>query len=141
MSADRLSLAATIILLLPMIYFLFTSLTFFLARFTDPVVTRMLRGLFNSYFLAILAAGTLGTAAFLAAGRPAIAADIAIVVILAFLARTWFIRRIDAQIAARDAGDAAALARLRQIHLGGIAWNAAHTAALVISIPYLFPKI
>lgn len=43
-STDGLSLAATIILIFPMIYFACATLTFFLAKMSDPIATRLLGG-------------------------------------------------------------------------------------------------
>ncbi|MFZ4406196.1 MAG: hypothetical protein ACOYOH_02590 [Paracraurococcus sp.] len=138
MNAEGYPLAATVILVLPMLYFLFSTITFLLARLSDPVVTWMLRGLFNTYFLALIGCSTLGVLAFGSAGRPDIAAGIGVVAGLALGARRWFLRRLDAAIAARNAGDPAAVRRLRQLHLSGMAYNAVQFAVIVLSIPNVF---
>ena len=52
MTADQLSLVGIVIPLFPIAYFFLSYLTFFLASFRDPVVTRVLRGLFNTYLRA-----------------------------------------------------------------------------------------
>lgn len=138
MTARELALAATILLLFPMIYFLIASLTFFLAKLRDPVVTRLLRGLFNTYFAAVCGLGLLAALAFAVAGVVTAAALLAAAAVLAGLARDWFLRRIDGAVRARDSGDARAVGDLRRLHLAGIAYNAVQSATLVGSIPLLF---
>lgn len=138
MTAEGYPLAATVILLLPMLYFLFSTITFLLAKLSDPVVTWLLRGLFNTYFVALIGCCTLGILAFGSAGRLDIAAGIGLVAALALGARHWFLRRLDAEIAARNAGDPAALRRLRRLHLGGMLYNAVQFTVVVLSIPHVF---
>ncbi|MBK1661919.1 hypothetical protein [Paracraurococcus ruber] len=135
----QLPLLATILLLLPMVYFAIASLTFFIARLRDPVVTRVLRGLFDSYFLGLIGGSAAGVLAFGLAGRLPAALVIGSIGTGATLARRWFLRRLDLQVLARDAGDAAAIGRLRRLHVGGILYNAAHLVALVASIPQAVP--
>lgn len=138
MTVRELALAATILLLFPMLYFLIASLTFFLAKLRDPVVTRMLRGLFGAYFLAVGVLGVVAALAFAAAGKVTVAALLGAVALAAALARAWFLRAIDGAVRARDRGEAGAIRDLRRLHLAGIAYNAVQCAALVGSIPVLF---
>ncbi len=139
-STDGLSLAATIILLFPMMYFFIATLTFFLAKMTDPVATWLLRGLFNVYFRVVAVLCALGALAFLRAGKPLIMAELALVVALAIAARVWFVSRMDAQIAARDAGDLTAPRNLRRLHVGGILYNVVQMALIIASIPTMFAE-
>lgn len=125
-------------MILPMFYFLFTSLTFFLRKLNDPVVTWLLRGLFDTYFIAVIACCVLGILAFVLAGRPAIATGIGLIAAIAFGARRWFLQQLDLQIHARDAGDADAVRRLRRLHVGGILYNAVQTSLIIASIPHVF---
>jgi hypothetical protein len=137
MTADQLSLIGVVLPLLPIAYFFLSSLTFFLASFRDPVVTRVLRGLFNTYLIGATACFTLGALAFAAAGRLPVAAALAAAACIASLARPWFLHRIDSHIAARDSGNQTAIPRLRRLHVIGIAYNAAFLLALLTSIPYV----
>ena len=132
MTADQLSLVGIVLPLFPIAYFFLSSLTFFLARFRDPVVTRVLRGLFNTYLMAATGCFTFGALAFAVAGRLPVAAACT-----ASLARPWFLHRIDSHIAARDSGNQTAIPRLRRLHVTGIAYNAAFLLALLTSIPYV----
>lgn len=141
MNAQALSLAAIVILLFPMVYFLIASLAFFLRKLSDPVVTWMLRTLFGAYFAAVAACGALAVLAFLNAGKPGVAAILGLLAGLALGTRRWFLARLDAAIRGRDAGEAGALGGLRRLHLGAMAYNAAQVSLVVLSIPRLFPGL
>lgn len=139
MTSQGFALLATIILMFPMLYFLVASPTFLLRPLSDPIVTWMLRGLFNVYFLAM--GGTCGIAAmaFLLAGRPLVALALAAAAVLALGARRWFLWRLDTELGVRDAGDASALARLRRLHWAGMGYNAAQFLIVAGSVSRLFP--
>lgn len=137
MTADQLSLVGVVLPLFPVAYFFLSSLTFFLASFRDPVVTRVLRGLLNTYLIGATGGFTLGALAFAAAGRLPVAAALAASACIASLARPWFLHRIDSHIAARDSGNQAAIPHLRRLHVTGIAYNAAFLLALLTSIPHI----
>jgi hypothetical protein len=137
MTRDGIALAAIVILLFPMGYFLLAAPAFLLVKLDIPPVAQLLRGMFNAHFLMVSIAGAIGTIAFVAAGRPAFALGVALIAAFAFWARPWFLRRWDVQIGARDAGDADAVRRLRRMHWGGMLTNAVQVAAVVASIPYI----
>jgi hypothetical protein len=139
MTASQLSLAAMIVLLFPMFYFQVASLTFFLRPMGDPVVTWLMRGLFNTWLLGVVILGTVAVIAFASAGSARVALGLAAVAGCAALARRWFLARLDVQIRARDGGDATAIRRLRRLHLGGIAYNAIQLALLIPSLSGIFP--
>lgn len=139
MSMTELSLAAMIFLLFPMLYFLMSSLTFFLAKLSDPTVTWLLRGLFNVYFRTVSITGGIATVAFAGAGRPGVALGFGVLTAAAVGARSWFLQRMDAELRARDAGDTHALRQLRRLHVGGIMYNAIQVVVVVGSIPLVFP--
>jgi uncharacterized membrane protein YqhA len=138
MTTDGFSLAATIILLLPMLYFLIASPTFLLAKFEDPVVTWLLRGMFSFHFRVVSIACLIGAVAFALAGRLVVAVFIGLIAGLAVYARGWFLQRMDAQLSARDAGNADAVRQLRRLHWGGMAYNAAQFGIIVSGIPFIF---
>ncbi len=124
-----------------MFYFLMTSPTFLLVKLDIPEVTRLMRGQFHGYFLIVSIAGVIGTLAFAVAGRPAVATGVALIAAFAILARPWFLRQMDAQISARDAGDADAVRRLRRLHWAGMLCNAIQVGAALASIPYIFGSL
>lgn len=141
MTTDDFPVAATVILILPMLYFLIAALTFFLARFTDPIVVRMLRGLFNMYFVLVAIGCLLGTLAFLTARHPSFALGIGLIGMLAVAARRWFLDRIDAAARAAALGDPRAADRVRRLHLGGMAYNAVQFAIVVAGVPHALMRL
>ena len=137
MMPDPVVLFAMVILLLPMGYFLLAAPAFLLVKLDIPPVTQLLRGMFNSYFLILAIAGVIATLAFALEGRLAVAIAIALIAAFAVAARRWFLERLDAQLTARDAGDAGAVRKLRRLHWGGMLCNAVQLVAIVAAIPYI----
>ena len=137
MMPDPVVLFAMVILLTPMGYFLLAAPAFLLVKLDIPPVTQLLRGMFNSYFLILAIAGVIATMAFALEGRLAVALAIALVAAFAVSARRWFLQRLDAELSARDAGDADAVRKLRRLHWGGMLCNAVQLVAIVAAIPYI----
>jgi hypothetical protein len=137
MRPDAVAVAALVILLFPMGYFLLASPAFLLVKLDVPPVTQLLRGMFNIQFRMVSVAAVIGTAAFIFAGRPLFAAGIGLIAALAIWGRPWFMRQMDDQLSARDAGNADAVRQLRRLHWSGMLCNAVLVAALVASIPYV----
>jgi hypothetical protein len=137
MTPDVLALFATVILVFPMLYFLLASPAFLLVKLDIEPVAQLLRGLFNAHFLMMSIAGVIGTVAFAVAGRLVFAIGIGLMAAFAVWARRWFLRQMDAQFSARDAGDADAVRRLRRLHWGGMLSNAIQLVAIAGSIPYV----
>ena len=137
MTSDGVALAAIVILLFPTGYFFLASPAFLLVKLDIPQVTQLLRGMFNAHFLMLTIAGLIGTVTFAATGRLAFAIGIGLIAAFAVWARGWFLRQWDAQLSARDAGDAGAVRRLRLLHWGGMLCNAILLFGIVGSIPYV----
>jgi hypothetical protein len=131
---DAVVMFATIIVLLPMGYFLLAAPAFLLVRLDIPSVAQLLRAMFNGYFLTMIVTGVIGTLAVAAAGRLAVAIGVGLIAAFAVSARRWFLQRMDAQL---RAGDAVAAHRLRRLHWGGMLCNAILVVATVGSIPYI----
>ena len=138
MTPEAVAFFATVILLFPMGYFLLASPAFLFVTLDIPPVAQLLRGLFNAYFLMMMITGVIGTLAFAATGRLVFAIGVGLIAAFAVAARRWFLRQMDAQLSARDAGDADAVRRLRRLHWGGMLCNAIQLVAMVASIPYVF---
>ncbi|MBB4361257.1 hypothetical protein GGD65_002279 [Bradyrhizobium sp. CIR18] len=126
-----------VILLFPMGYFTLASPAFLLVKLDIQPVAQLLRGMFNAHFLVMRIAAVIGTVALLLDGRLAAAMGVGMIAALAIWGRSWFMRRMDDQLSARDAGDAEAPRRLRRLHWSGMLGNAALLVALVGSIPYI----
>lgn len=137
MTLDGLALAAIVILLFPMGYFLLATPAFLLVKLDIPPVAQLLRGMFKAHFMMVSIAGLIGAVVFAVAGKPVFAIGMALISASAIWARGWFLPRWDAQADARDAGDAAAVGRLRRMHRGGMLGNAVELVVLVASIPYV----
>ena len=137
MTSDGMALAAIVILIFPMGYFFLASPAFLLVKLDIPPVTQLLRGMFNAHFLMMRIAAIIGTVTFALTGRPVFAIAVALIAAFAVWARGWFLRQWDVQLSARDAGDAAAVRRLRRLHWAGMLANAILLFAIVVSIPYV----
>ena len=137
MTSDGVALAAIVILLFPMGYFFLASPAFLLVKLDIPAVAQLLRGMFNVYFVMLSIAGVIAAVAFAVEGRLACVIGIGLIAAFAVWARRWFLERWDAQLRARDAGDAEAVRRLRRLHWGGMLCNAVELAVIVGSIPYV----
>ncbi|WP_339031663.1 hypothetical protein WHZ78_24625 [Bradyrhizobium symbiodeficiens] len=137
MTPDAVAVAVMIILLFPMGYFTLASPAFLLVRLDIQPVAQLLRGMFNAHFLVMRVAALIGTAALLLDGRLLAALGVGMLAALATWGRRWFMRRVDDQLNARDAGDADAPRRLRRLHWSGMLANAVLLAALLAGIPYI----
>jgi len=134
---DNVALFATIILLLPMIYFLLAAPAFLLVKLDITPVALLLRAMFNGYFVTLAVAGVIGTLAVAVTGRLGLAIGIGLVAAVAVSSRRWFLAQMDARLRDREAGDADAVRRLRRLHWGGMLSNAIQLVAVVASIPYI----
>src|SRR5260370_9113303 len=116
MMPDNVALFATIILLLPMIYFLLAAPAFLLVRLDIPAVAQLLRAMFSGYFLTLAIAGVIGTIAVVLDGRLVLAIGIGLIAAFAASSRRWVLRQMDPRFSDRDAGDADSVPRLRRLH-------------------------
>jgi len=132
---DNVAVFATVILLLPMLYFLIAAPAFLLVSLDIRPVALLMRAMFNGYFLTLTIAGAVGTFAIILDGRPLLALGTALITALAVSSRRWFLRQIDTRIGESDPGDAEDARRLRRLHCGGMLSNAVQLAVLVASIP------
>ena len=137
MLPDPIALAAIIIVLFPMAYFLLAAPAFLLVKLDIQEVARLLRGMFSAYFLMMIIAGTIGAVTFALTGRLGSTIGIGLLAAFAVWARRWFIRHMDAELRASDAGDADASRRLRRLHWGGMLCNAVQLVAIMASLPYI----
>jgi len=137
MPPDALALYAAVILLLPMGCFFLSAPAFLLVGLEVPEVTQLLRGIFNGYFLVMGIAGAVAAVALVAAGRPIFAVGAVAIAVFATAARRWFLKRVDAELQAREAGVFTAVRRLRVLHLKGMLVNAVQLAVVVASVPHI----
>ena len=137
MVPDFVALYAVVIVLFSLIYFSFASIPFLFVAFDVPEVSRLFRGLFNSYFWIVGATSLVATAVFAASGRMAFTAEMLLLAALAMAVRTRVVPRIDTQLSACKSGDAAAMRRMRQIHWGSMLGNIIIIAAVASTVPLI----
>jgi len=137
MTPDAVAVAVLIILLFPMGYFTLASPAFLLVRLDIQPVAQLLRGMFNAHFLVMRVAAAIGTMALLLNGRLLAGLGVGTIAALAIWGRRWFMRRVDDQLSATEAGDADAPRRLRRLHWSGMLVNAMLLVALLAGIPYV----
>ena len=135
MPSNALALYAAVILLFPMACFLLSAPVFLLVGLEIQEVTQLLRGIFNGYFLAIGVAGLVAMVLFASSGRPLFAVGAIAIAAFAIAVRRWLLKRMDAQLQARDAGVSSAVRQLRLLHVKGMLFNAAQLAVVVASVP------
>ena len=133
---DNVALFATTILILPMFYLLLASPAFLLVKLDVMPVARLLRGMFNSYFIVLMIAGAIGTTAVVLTGRWGLALGFGLMTALAAASRRWFLERMNFDIE-REAVDAEIAHRMRRLHWGGMLANAVQLAAVIACIPYI----
>lgn len=134
MVPDFVALYAVVIVLFSLLYFSFASIPFLFVRFDVPEVSRLFRGLFNSYFWIVGATSLVATAVFAASGRMAFTAEMLLLAATAMAVRTRVVPRIDTQLIACKSGDAVAMRRMRLIHWGGMLANIVIIAAVASSV-------
>lgn len=134
---DNVALFATVILLLPMGYFLLASPAFLLVSLDVQPVAQLLRAMFSGYLLTLVVLGAIGAIAVAVEGRLVLAVGIGLIAAFAAVARRWFLQRLDAGLCDRDAGDPDAVRRLRRLHWTGMLSNAVQLAVIVGCIPYI----
>lgn len=133
---DNVALFATTILILPMFYLLLAAPAFLLVKLDVVPVARLLRGMFNSYFIVLAIAGAVGTIAVAMTGRWGLAIGFGLMTALAAMSRRWFLERMKFDIE-REAVDADVAYRMRRLHWGGMLANAVQLAAVIAAIPYI----
>ena len=134
---DNIAVFATVILLLPMIYFFLAAPAFLLVRLDIPSVALLMRTMFSGYFLTMAVTAGVGAISVALEGRLLLALGIGLIAALAAMSRRWFLQRLDAGLGDRDAGQPPAAGLLRRLHWGGMLSNAVLLAGVMASIPYV----
>jgi hypothetical protein len=137
MVPDFIALYAVVIVLFSLIYFSFASIPFLFVRLEVPEVSRLFRGLFNSYFWIVTVTGLVATAVFAASGRKGFMAEMLLLAATAMVLRGRVLQLIDAQQTAWQSGDAAAMRRMRLIHWGGMLANIVILAGVASTVPLI----
>ena len=137
MVPDFVPAYAVVIVLFCLVYFSLASISFLFVRLDVPEVSRLFRGLFNSYFWIVGVTGLVATAVFAASGRMAFTAAMLLLAATALAVRRRVVELIDTQQTAWQSGDPAAMRRMRLIHWGGMLANIVILATVVSSVRFI----
>ena len=102
-----LALISAVVLLVWMGFFMMGSLPLLILKHDTPVDSHFIRGLFNLYYVAIMATGIVGAASAAIAGRAAAALGLGFVAAIGFAGRHWFVARMDLVRRTMTAGESA----------------------------------
>jgi hypothetical protein len=137
MLPDFVPLSVIVIVLVVLAYFFMASIPFLFVRLDIPEVSRLFRGLFNVHFRIVGVIGLVAAAAFALSWRFGFAVPMLLVALAAIAGRTRVIEGIDTQQNAWQAGDKAAMRRLRLIHWGVMLVNFLVLAAVARSLSFI----
>ena len=118
-----LALISAVVLLVWMGFFMMGSLPLLVLKHDTPVDSRFIRGLFNLYYVAIMATGVVGAASAAIAGRAAAALGLGVVAAIGFAGRHWFVARMDLVRSTMTADDSLAIRKFRRLHIVGMLLN------------------
>ena len=118
-----LALISAVVLLVWMGFFMMGSLPLLVLKHDTPVDSRFIRGLFNLYYMAIMATGIVGAASAAIAGRAAAALGLGVVAAIGFAGRHWFVARMDLVRSTMTADDSLAIRKFRRLHIVGMLLN------------------
>ena len=129
-----LALISAVVLLVWMGFFMMGSLPLLVLKHDTPLDSRFIRGLFNLYYVAILATGIVGAASAAIAGRAAAALGLGFVAAVGFAGRHWFIARMDLVRSTMTADDSLAIRKFRRLHIVGMLLNVLLLAAFCVGL-------
>lgn len=118
-----LALISAVVLLVWMGFFMMGSLPLLVLKHDTPLDSRFIRGLFNLYYMAIMATGMVGAASAAIAGRAAAALGLGVVAAIGFAGRHWFVARMDLVRSTMTADDSLAIRKFRRLHIVGMLLN------------------
>jgi hypothetical protein len=128
------ALISAVVLLVWMGFFMMGSLPLLILKHDTPVDSHFVRGLFNLYYVAIMATGIVGAASAAIAGRAVAALGLGFVAAMGFAGRHWFVARMDLVRSTMTADDALAIRRFRRLHIVGMLLNVLLLAAFCVGL-------
>lgn len=132
-----LALASTVVLLVFMGYFMLGSLPLLILKHDTPMDARFIRGFFHLYYRAVLGASLVCSLAYAVAGQPWFCAGMAVLAAVVFTASRVVLPAMDDVRSAMTPDDAAAIARFRRLHSGGMLLNVAQLVSVGFSLTLL----
>lgn len=132
------SVYATIALLLMwMGFFMLSSLPLLVLEHDTPLDARFIRGLFDVYYKAVMAAAAAGLIAHGLAHRPGTALGMAIVGGLAWGSRRVILGRMDALRATMTPADTQAIRQFRRLHISGMVLNVVQLVTICVGMVFV----
>ena len=128
------TLVSTVALLVWMGFFMMGSLPLLILKHDTPIDSRFIRGLFNLYYVAIIATATVGALSSAFAERAAIAVAFGCIAALGLAGCRWIVARMDKLRSTMTADDSLAIKRFRKIHITGMLINVLLLAAFCFGI-------
>jgi len=129
-----LALISAVVLLVWMGFFMMGSLPLLVLKHDTPVDSGFIRGLFNLYYVAIMATGIVGAGSAAIAGRAAAALGLGVVAAIGFAGRHWFIARMDVVRSTMTADDSSAIRKFRRLHIAGMLLNVLLLGAFCVGL-------
>ena len=129
-----LALISTVVLLVWMGFFMMGSLPLLILKHDTPIDSRFIRGLFNVYYVAIMATAAVGALSCVLAGRFAIALALSGVAGVGFAGRHWLVSRMDRVRSTMTPDDTSAIGRFRRLHITGMLLNVALLAVFCVGL-------
>jgi hypothetical protein len=132
-----ISLAATVILLVWMGFFMMGSLPLLVLKHDTPLDSRFIRGLFNVYYLAVMLTGSAAALCYVWSGKLVFAVGMAFIAGLAFALRRWLIiPRMDFLRDTIPAADTS-VSQFRRLHVVGMMLNVVQLGTVAWSLTKL----
>ena len=129
------SFATLVILLVWMGFFMLGSLPLMILKHDTPLDARFIRGLFDVYYKAVMVVAAAGTLSHALAQRPATAAGMGVVALVAFCSRRAILSRMDHLRSTMTATDTAGIRRFRKLHALGMSLNVAQLLVICAALP------
>jgi hypothetical protein len=131
------ALAATVVLLVWMGFFMMGSLPLLVLKHDTPLDARFIRGLFNVYYVAVTLTAAAAALSYVWSGKFVFALGAALIGALAFVLRGWFIiPRMDALRGSIPEADASIL-EFRRLHIAGMLINVVQLAMVAWALTQL----
>ena len=128
------ALVFTVALLAVTAYFIMGSLPLLILRHDTPLDSRFIRGFYDTYCLAAMAAASATAVSYALAARPVYAAGAAALALLAYTLRRRLVPKMHSLHLQIQASAESAIPVFRRMHVAAIVLNAAQLVLIVASL-------
>ena len=116
-------LLSIVVLLFAQGFFMLASPPLLILKHDTPLDGRFIRGLFNVYYLSVMAIAAVGAAGCALMGHAALALAMGGLVVFVFALRRWMMSSMDELRGAMSRGDSLAVPQFRRLHVAGMILN------------------